>query len=344
MTTPTDLHTETRSRSRRAIVVIGVVVPVTIAMAGAFVMALWIPELPNPVASHWTPSGPDGYTTVGAMIALPLVVTLLFSAFAAVVSWRGGPDGGLLRAQKVLVATSIFLATVLTLTSGGSLAIQRGLESAERAGNIGGVLAIAFIAASILALLSWFVLPPGEKVTSTRTVAEPIAASATERLYFASSTRLGSPVVAILLLVFLALAVTLIIQAVNNPDELIVPAVIGLVALVLATSTLSWRVIIDRHGIRVRSAFGWPRISIAPDQIASVAVVQIDPMGEFGGYGWRWDSQGRSGVVLSKGDAIEVTRVNGKRFVVTVHDASRGAAVLATIQNVERDERRPKRG
>lgn len=76
---------------------------------------------------------------------------------------------------------------------------------------------------------------------------------------------------------------------------------------------------------------GWPRTAIAPEQIRSVAVVEVNPMGEFGGYGWRRAPDGRSEIVLSKGEAIEVTRMNGKKFIITMHDAKRGAEALATV-------------
>ncbi|MGV8877232.1 MAG: hypothetical protein ACOH1K_06955, partial [Rhodoglobus sp.] len=328
----TATSTAVRSRTRASIIVLGLSVPIAIAVAGAIVMIQWIPELPDPVASHWSPAGPDSYTPIAIMIAMPVVATVLFSIFAAAMSWRAAPKGGLLRAQKVLIATSMFLATMLTITIAGSLAIQRGVTNANQTGTIGIVLATAFAAAGILALMTWFVLPPSERGTSTRTIAEPISTSATERLYFASTTRIGTPVIILLLAIFGALAIFLIARAIINPTALLLPGTVAILALVLAMGTVSWRVTIDQRGLSVRSSIGWPRIRLAPEQIASVAVVQVDPLGEFGGYGWRWDSEGRSGVVLAKGDAIEVTKLNGKRFVVTVHDAASGAAVLASIR------------
>lgn len=57
----------------------------------------------------------------------------------------------------------------------------------------------------------------------------------------------------------------------------------------------------------------------------------VDRKGEFGGWGLRLSVDRRFGVVLRAGEAIEVTRANGKRFVVTVDDAGTGAALLEAL-------------
>jgi hypothetical protein len=59
----------------------------------------------------------------------------------------------------------------------------------------------------------------------------------------------------------------------------------------------------------------------------------VNPLAEFGGWGWRWGADGRVGVVLRAGEGIQVTRTNGKRFVVTVDDAQTGASVLAGVRS-----------
>ncbi|MBH0009075.1 DUF1648 domain-containing protein [Salinibacterium sp. UTAS2018] len=331
MTLPAENVAPQLTRNRRLIIVIGVVFPLLITMAAAFVMALWVPELPNPVASHWGTSGPDGYSTVGSVIALPLLLTLVFAALAAFASWKGGPQGGMLWVHKIMVATSVFMSLSLSIIAAGSLAVQRGLDNAENAPDIGGIALAAFPIALVVAGLAWLMLPPSEQITSTSVTAKPLEGATTQRVHFSSGTRVGAGVVVIVTVALVALGVALGVQAVSNPAELLLPAVIGLVVMALAVSTLSWRVTIDHRGLRVRSAFGFPRASIAPDQIASVGVVEVNPIGEFGGYGWRWAPGGRSGIVLAAGEALEVTRTNGKQFIVTMHDAQRAAEALATV-------------
>lgn len=331
MTLPDENVSPQRSRSRRLIIVIGVVIPLVITLAGAFVMALWIPELPNPVATHWGAAGPDGYSTVGGVIALPLLITLAFAAFAAFATWRGGPNGGMLWAHKILVATSVLLSVLITVIAAGSLAVQRGLDNAESAPGIGSILLAAIPVAALMGVLAWLMLPAAETIESTSEAAKAIDGLTTDRVRFSTTTRLGPGVVIIAVAAVVALGLALAIQAVSNPAQLLLPSVIGLVVVALAVSTLSWRITVDQRGLRVRSALGWPRSTITPDQIDSVSVVTVNPIGEFGGYGWRWAPDGRSGIVLSKGDAIEVKRTNGKRFIVTMHDAQLGAEALAAV-------------
>lgn len=330
MTLPAENVSPQLTRNRRLIIVIGVIIPVLIALIGAFVIALWIPELPNPVATHWGSTGPDGYSTIGTVIALPLLVTLAFAAIVAFASWKGGPNGGMLWAHKVLVSTSVFLAVLLTVIAAGSTAGQRGLDDAQSAGDIGGIVFAAFLISALMGLFAWLMLPPAEYIQSTPVTAKPIEGAATQRVHFSTTTRVGPGVVIIVAAALAAIAIALAVQAVSNPEQLLLPAVIGLFVIGLAVSTLSWRVTIDQRGLKVRSALGFPRATIAPDQVDSVAVVDVNPIGEFGGYGWRW-APGRSGIVLSKGDAIEVTRTNGKKFIVTMHDAQLGAEALATV-------------
>ena len=100
------------------------------------------------------------------------------------------------------------------------------------------------------------------------------------------------------------------------------------VVLPIALMSVFWRVTVDARGLSVRSVLGWPRVIIGPDEIKDVRLVKVHPSSDFGGWGWRYDGAGRSGIVLRAGEAIEVTRTNGKRFVVTVEDAQTGAGAL----------------
>jgi hypothetical protein len=65
--------------------------------------------------------------------------------------------------------------------------------------------------------------------------------------------------------------------------------------------------------------------------IREVNAVQVSPTAEFGGWGWRMDGTGRSGIIMRAGSAVQVTRASGKKFVVTVDDADTAASVLAAL-------------
>lgn len=109
-----------------------------------------------------------------------------------------------------------------------------------------------------------------------------------------------------------------------------------LFAMMLATSAFHVRV--DREGLTVVSLLGFPRFHVPLSDIRGVAVGEVSPMGEFGGYGIR-STVGASGVVLRRGPAITITRTSGRRFVVTVDDAARGGALLDALVRRETSAR-----
>lgn len=88
------------------------------------------------------------------------------------------------------------------------------------------------------------------------------------------------------------------------------------------------------RGFVVRSAIGWPQLSISAASLAKAGVISVDPMADFGGWGFRWvigpSHKGRWGVVTRRGPALEVVRRDGRSIVVTVEDAGTAAAVLET--------------
>jgi hypothetical protein len=110
----------------------------------------------------------------------------------------------------------------------------------------------------------------------------------------------------------------------------LVPAVLFVVLLL----TAQFSVIAGPRGFLVRSAFGWPRLSIPTGELARAGVVTIDPLADFGGWGIRWvvgpNHRGRWGVITRRGQGIEVVRRDGRSIVVTIDDAGSAAAILET--------------
>jgi len=129
------------------------------------------------------------------------------------------------------------------------------------------------------------------------------------------------------------MAALTVITAVATSDVVALWVMIGATALVvvaIGTNTV-FHVRIDDDGLTVSSAAGWPRVRVPMADVAAVAAVHVEPMGEFGGWGMRWAPQGRFGVVLRAGEGIEVRRRSGKTVTVTVDDARAGAALLTAL-------------
>lgn len=116
-----------------------------------------------------------------------------------------------------------------------------------------------------------------------------------------------------------------------------VMAALCVLFLVIAVSTLWFRVRIDGLGVEVRSTAGWPVFKVAIGDIARVKSAQISPFSEFGGWGLRYTLDSFA-IVMRTGDALVITRNGGRRFVLSVDDSARAAAALAAFVQQSEDD------
>jgi hypothetical protein len=329
----TDLVETSRSTRRRAILV-GGVIPVAISLAGTVLMLSWMPELPDPVATHWSGSEADGFGPAWLLALTPLGIALAFAAFALWGAWSQTPSGRLTANQKFLLVSGVWLSVLLTVGITQSLSIQRGLADASKVGSgdaVGLSLLIGCVLGLALAVPAWFVLPRADTEHAEVPDAEPLAVGETERVSWSRTVRLGGVALGVLvgsMVLFFVIAVFTTVAS-SRITWSVVGVLVVVMLLVLATAT--WRVSADRRGLIVRSALGWPRVIIPAEDIHQVSVITVNPAGDFGGWGWRRDVAGRTGIIMRAGQAMQVTRASGKRFVVTVDDAEIGASVLAAV-------------
>lgn len=318
--------------TRRLAILVGGIVPTVIAVGATALMVMWLPELPDPIAVHWSGAGPDGFGAALPFALTPLVVVVLFSAFAVAVAWRTGPAGGPLFNQKIVLASSVWLSVLLGVVFVGSIAGQRGLTDAKDAPDVGVLLAIAVLAAFVFATAAWFVLPRGESsATEGGQPPKRVDVRGEERLSWSRTARFGNAVLLIVgASILLAAGVAFFAARASQSSAILAIAVLLFVSVLVATNVW-WRVTADFRGLSVRGVLGWPSKRIPLRNIRTVQVVEVTPIRDFGGYGWRWAADGRSGVILRAGSAIEVTVSSGKRFVVTVDDAETGAGVIAGL-------------
>lgn len=184
----------------------------------------------------------------------------------------------------------------------------------------------------VLAVVVWFLLPPGETVTEEGRAPRPVAVESGERIVWTRNARLGTAGIVVILSTLAVVAILLLFVTLSGRVlPWIVVVILALVAVLFATTTW-WRVTIDHRGMLVSGALGWPRKFIPLAEVAAVDVVDVHPARDFGGWGWRTGGRKRSGIILRPGEGIEVTQSNGTTFVVTVDDASTGAGVLEALR------------
>ncbi|MFF9842686.1 hypothetical protein [Streptomyces sp. NPDC013740] len=290
--------------------------PFLLALAvDLLLFALWRDRLPDRLATHFGGDGrADGFTATGGYLAvssglllsLGLAWTLLVRRRALWGAW----------------ATAGFTGALLALLLRGNLDVTDPAAARLRLAVLTAALGIAALAA-----------PAGLALTRLvpREPAPPAAAAGAPRLdlgagELAGWTRAtGSLPMTLLGCAFLLAA--LVVPLFAPWPYALIPLAIG----VPGTALGRVRVSADRRGLTVRPALvARPRLRVPLDTIADARARHVDPLTEFGGWGYRV-RPGASGVILRSSPALAVRRRDGREFVVTVDDPETAAGLLNAL-------------
>ncbi|MFJ2542368.1 DUF1648 domain-containing protein [Microbacterium sp. NPDC087589] len=328
-------------RARTAFWWVGVIVPLALIAVANAVMLAWLPELPDPVATHWGGGGVDGY---GPKWMPPVMlaglgggIVVLFASIALFSHrppQRGAdastPQPRWSTTARLLGAVSLGTAGMMSALTVAIVGVQRGLPDASDATDIAPWSPLFLLVGVGLAVAGWFLQPAVERpAEASGTTAQPLPLADHERAVWMRTVTIaktGQVVLGIGVLITTAMSALLLAQGIAAGW---ITAAVTLLLVILVSTSLTFRVRASSAGLRVRSAAGWPRLEIPAAEIASTRAVRIDPFAEFGGWGYRVGTDGRRGFVLRAGEALEVTRTDGRVFVVTVDDATTAASVLA---------------
>ncbi|MEV8250671.1 DUF1648 domain-containing protein [Microbacterium sp. NPDC076768] len=336
-------------RARATFVWVGGVIPLALLLASALVVIIWLPELPDPVATHWSDDGVDGFgpswtylVILGGIAAMVLAFALLaWFAHRLPQNGRAAPAADAGNSQwstsaKLLGAVNLGLAAMMSLVCLASAGSQRGLADAADAPDIGLAVLVGFALLIAGTVLGWILQPRTPLPESHRTVApaapHTTSTSTSGRMVWtgtATIARSGRYVLGGCVLVLVALTIIILMTDDGGLAAVVIMCASCAIVIGSLVAASTFRVRISPAGLTVRSRVGWPKVEIPADDVESVRVIEVDPFGEFGGWGLRYGLDGRYAVVLRRGEALEVTRTAGRRFVVTVDDAETAAATLA---------------
>lgn len=307
------------------IVVVALVLPLVLTAIALLVGFTLASHLPGTIAVHWDLAGkPNGY---GSPYALPTVVAAVQVAIVVVL---GGAvillshRGPLTPVAKILAVTSTWVVILVSVLLIGTL-----LQPAQML-SFGAVFPLAFGGATIVVAGLWFVLPPGIRgvAGTVRPLPAPVVLGGSER---ASWIRTTSPsrafiwtVVGVCILLGAAMAIVIILSAGRYWPLTFVP----LLVLLLLLSNFAWTVRVNAREVLVQSVVGIPVIRIPLDQITSADVTDVQAVAQYGGWGIRWALNGRIGIIVRSGEALEVHRRKGLDLVVTIDDATTAAALI----------------
>jgi len=323
-------------RARAAFGWVGIAAPLALLAGAAVVLAIWLPGLPDPVAAHWGIGGVDGFAPRWTVLLMPLLGAVLVIAMAASVLLASRSDSA---AGRRWSATSRFLGA-MALGLGGMLAtlavtssgIQRGLREAGEAGPVTGWVLLSLGLAVVLGAIGWFLQPAVSVGNAVRVpvAAAPLAPS--ERAVWFGTVSIARPARLVIGGITAAMAIAGVTCLVLGARAGWLLLGLALLLAFLMAIGLVYLVRVSDAGVRVRSTVGWPDTRIPIDEVVEVAVVPVDPFAEFGGWGWRYGTDGRRGVVMRRGEALQVTRSSGQVFVVTVDGAAEAASVLQAMK------------
>lgn len=320
---------------------VAVVMPIVLTAIAVLVQALALPHVPDPIALHWGIDGaPDGFGAAWVNVLLTAAVgggIPLLIALSALAGLRRGDRGA---TYRLLGATALALSTLMSVLGTWTLLAQRGLASAQGAPSVFVPLIASFGAALAAGALAWLVQPHEPYRPTLLPEGRAIELAAAERVVWLQRVQIsvGGAVVLVAALALLVVMTLVTIFGGAPAEAAVILAVVTVVVAALVATTLAFHVRVDQTGLTVNSVVGIPRVHVPLAEVARVEAVDVNPMGEFGGWGVRWAPGSGFGVVLRPGPGIRVHRIGGRVFTVTVEDAATGAALLGAL--AERSRKR----
>lgn len=274
----------------------------------------WGADLPKTVASHWSGTMPDGFSSASPYFYIVLAIAAAGALLGLAATWKPslGPALPVATALSATFASSWILSVALTVSAGDPGQAQLGWWILVLFAAMGWGLAI------------YAVLPPtAAPASSAPRLARPLAPS--ERAVWTGSVR--SPWMLALALAFFAGAVVTALLG-----ELLIAGSLMFGALLIgAISAVDIQV--DRTGITLRSwGIRWRRIGL--ERIESASAEELKPS-QWGGWGYRISSRGTA-VLLRGGPGLVARLSSGRAFAVSVDSPEDGAALLNSLIDARR--------
>lgn len=324
--------TSTPALSRRLLVVSTAVMPLLFAAGAGVWVSSFAGELPGRLAVHWgVDSRPDAFGSWEFSFGAAFVGAAVLCAMATMIGIWLGRDSVV---RRLAVFLGMWSGIAIPWFVAGTLYVQRGTAGSEASPLV--PLGISFGIATVIAVGAAIVVPGDPPMPTTEAVpAEAVRLPAADResswqhgvqmKHFGWLTGAGG-----------AIAVILAVLAVWYGSGWLgfASGIVGVsTGAVLALGR--WRLVVDRHGLTVRSAIGWPRVQIPLAEVVCAESTKVCLM-DFGGWGYRVDIDGTVGIVVRSGEAIRVQQTGRRVTVVTVDDAETGAALLNTLADYGR--------
>jgi hypothetical protein len=303
-------------------VIFGVVVPVLAAALGVIVARLWSARLPDQIATHWSGTQPDGFTSPTTSAWTLAIVTVIVGGGCSAVAALAHALLLMRRTIPMIGLTVVGLITVLQLAI-----LARQLDATD-VGSVevpGWALGVGTAVGFSVGLLGASLLRDyRERVPADAPPPEALP-RADEELPIIESLGAGRVALVVLFAILGAgAALTCWLSQSWWPIAIFLPLA------VLPVSLMRYELVVDRSGLHI-SSLGMAAFDYSLDEITGASVREVDPFGDFGGWGLRVKGRGNYAVATAKGPAVFVTFANGERLTVTTPNADRIAGALNTL-------------
>ena len=305
-----------------------------LATAIALVIALsWRADLPEQIVTGWGPTGPRETAGFAATVWPLAAMTVLMGAGMWAVAFFWGHSAV---TRRFATGGAVWLGTFVPGLVLATLAVQRGLPAGTEPTADGRFLWAVGTPIVLALVTAWLV--PGDPPQPAR---QPVPADAprlpvgqAEQVAWVGTVEQASwPVI----LIGGAL-LTAVVGTASGQWWLALVIAVPLGALLVVMTR--WTVTVSRDGLVARGALPRPRLMVPLDEVESAEVGTVRAVRDFGGWGLRLASGGRTGLILRSGEAIVVHRTGGRVVLITIDDAATAAALLNALAARDRADNR----
>lgn len=321
--------------SRRGAVLAVVLWPAVVTAVALAWTFSFVPELPETVVTHWGTGGvADGFTSREAAPWYALVGLVMGWGMGALILALARHD---VVQRRIGVGVAAGTATFVSATMASTLWIQRGATTPADISGVDMAITVSLVVALVLGFVAARTVPGVGAEATAATGPVPVDAPRADLRGQQIPTWTGTARPARGIWVLLVLLPVFFVGLAWVTGMWLFPLVVGGIVAVAVPAFSFFRVAVGPEGLLIRGLLGAPTWRIVLSDIAQATVTEVDPLWQFGGWGYRLGTDGRTGFVLRKGEALEVTRGDGARWVITVDGADEAAGLLNSLAERARD-------
>lgn len=310
--------------------VVSAIIVLAAALGGSLLLWAGRGQLPEVVATHWGPDGrADAFKPTAQLYVENAVIAGVLPLFVVVI-------GLVMKQGRVMGPISAATAIFISGVSNGSAWMQRGMTDEQvRGTSADWPIVVASVVAVVVGALLWLIFrqrPGDEAVPANIDATAPrLLVDDAVTLAWTGRTRVARAAMVVLGLGSLSSAVPVpMMLAAGMLGSALLMALLTILIVVLGLA-MAANVTVDGRGVRARALGFIPWFDVPLEAIAGATVVNVSPLGDFGGWGMRAGFNGERGLITASGPALRIDRGEQGPFLVTIADAEAAAATLNTL-------------